>query len=393
MKVLILTQHFPPDLSAGSFRMEALVSSLKKYKNSGLEIDLITTVPNRYSEYNVKASIYEDNGWIKIHRISIPKHNGQMIKQTFYYLRYIMGVLRLTRKKRWDLIFATSSKLMTAVLASFLGRLKNIPYILDIRDLFIDNLNDIYSKNPIKFLLFIFEFLEKKSYRNAILLNVVSDGFTPYIKKIAPNIKITNYTNGIDSLFIKQNYNSNKKIQVKSKPLVLYAGNIGEGQGIHKIIPKIAKIYSDNVRFRIIGSGSKLEKLKHSLILEEVKNVEILKPINRFELIKHYQEADILFVHLNNYNSFKKVLPSKVFEYGATGKPILAGVSGFSAAFIKREISNSEVFEPLDTNGMVKSLNKILNKNKKKSERQFVNKFSREKIMEKLSKEIMNFTK
>ena len=124
-----------------------------------------------------------------------------------------------------------------------------------------------------------------------------------------------------------------------------------------------------------------------------MKNVEILKPINRFELIKHYQEADILFVHLNNYNSFKKVLPSKVFEYGATGKPILAGVSGFSAAFIKREISNSEVFEPLDTNGMVKSLNKILNKNKKKSERQFVNKFSREKIMEKLSKEIMNFTK
>ena len=47
--------------------------------------------------------------------------------------------------------------------------------------------------------------------------------------------------------------------------------------------------------------------------------------------------TDVLFLHLNDYSAFRKVIPSKIFEYAATGKPIVAGVSGYAAEFLRHE--------------------------------------------------------
>ena len=81
--------------------------------------------------------------------------------------------------------------------------------------------------------------------------------------------------------------------------------------------------------------------------------------MKRDELIKIYQSADILFLHLNDYDAFKKVLPSKLFEYGALGKPIWAGVAGHAAEFIKENITNAAVFSPCNVNDAVKSFESL----------------------------------
>ena len=62
-------------------------------------------------------------------------------------------------------------------------------------------------------------------------------------------------------------------------------------------------------------------------------------------MINEYQKANILFLHLNDLNSFHKVLPSKIFEYAATGKPILAGVKGYAAKFLREQVKGVEIFE------------------------------------------------
>jgi hypothetical protein len=60
-----------------------------------------------------------------------------------------------------------------------------------------------------------------------------------------------------------------------------------------------------------------------------------MPPVSRENLLLLYRDSDILFIHLNDYPAFHKVLPSKLFEYAATGKPIVAGVAGYSALFLK----------------------------------------------------------
>ena len=67
-----------------------------------------------------------------------------------------------------------------------------------------------------------------------------------------------------------------------------------------------------------------------------INNVNLITPVNRNELIKYYQGSGFLFLHLNDYEAFKKVLPSKIFECGATKKPVIAGVDGLRSKVYKR---------------------------------------------------------
>ena len=131
--------------------------------------------------------------------------------------------------------------------------------------------------------------------------------------------------------------------QTKLKPLILYIGNIGDGQGLHKIIPKAANELKD-IQFRLIGDGGARNLLINNHLFKLQNNIEVLNPVLRNELINEYQNADILFLHLNDYKAFHKVLPSKIFEYAATGKPILAGVSGYAAEFLGNQVKGVEVF-------------------------------------------------
>ena len=119
-----------------------------------------------------------------------------------------------------------------------------------------------------------------------------------------------------------------------------------------------------------------------------MRNVDIIDPIERSELLIEYKNADILFLHLNNHNAFKKVLPSKIFEYAAMGKPILAGVSGYSAEFLNTYVKNSAVFEPCNVNQAVNSL-KLLDL-RHTDRNSFIQEFSRSKIMNEMAVSILS---
>src|SRR5690606_16644392 len=108
------------------------------------------------------------------------------------------------------------------------------------------------------------------------------------------------FTNGIDPLFIQDiNSLSTESSTDNSVRTILYAGNIGEGQGLHTIVPKVAKVLESDYKFRIIGDGGAKQKLINALAEYNVANVELINPVNRKELIEEYRRADILFLHLN----------------------------------------------------------------------------------------------
>ena len=106
-----------------------------------------------------------------------------------------------------------------------------------------------------------------------------------------------------------------------------------------------------------------------------------------------YKQADILFLHLDSSSPFKKVLPSKIFEYAATGKPILAGVSGYAAEFIKDNLEGAEIFDPVNVDEMKKSLRKLIAGPAHFERKHFCMQYSRKLIMEKLSNDILNLPK
>ena len=127
-KILILSFYYQPDLCAGSFRATALVKSLSK-TDLNLDIEVITTVPNRYSSFREKVEAFEVVDGVRIHRIAIPMHNSGMFDQSLAFISYYRQAMKIAKKSDYDLVFATSSRLFTAFLGARIARKKGLHFI------------------------------------------------------------------------------------------------------------------------------------------------------------------------------------------------------------------------------------------------------------------------
>jgi glycosyltransferase involved in cell wall biosynthesis len=333
-RILFISYYYYPDIGPGALRAKSIVDSLIKYGPSDLKIEVLTTMPNRYPSLDISAAQIEFNDNVIIHRFQLPKHQNGIFDQIIAFATFFFYVQKFVYKKKWNIVVATSGRLFTASLAKLVSMQVSAKLYLDIRDLFTDTINHINQNFFFKIFMPLFYLIEKWTFNSANKINVVSSAFLPYVKKIAPNVPISVYTNGVDNFFLKKNFIKNI---ANKKPVVLYVGNIGDGQSLNKIIPLAANNFKD-INFKIIGDGSGRKLLTNDNLIISQNNIKISKPVLRHKLFKEYKKADILFIHLNDADSFKKVLPSKIFEYAATGKPILAGVRGYPANFLKNNV-------------------------------------------------------
>lgn len=387
-RILILSFYYTPDLGAGSFRCSALVEHLSRYDT---EIEVITAAPNRYATFIRKAPKLEQNKNVRVRRVEIPSHNNGIFDQIQAFITFYNTATKLVEQEDYDLVFATSSRLFTAFLGARISKKKKLPLYLDIRDIFLDTITDVLP-SKIGWLAWpVLSLIEKYTFGSATHINLVSEGFAKYFDSRYRNSTYSFFTNGIDQEFIE----ASPKIGLayKSKPIinVLYAGNIGKGQGLHKVIPKLAKALENQVQFRIIGDGAQRHMLENAIVQFGLNNVELMLPMSREELIEEYFKADVLFLHLNDYPAFEKVLPSKLFEYAAMGKPIWAGLKGYSAHFARSEITNSEVFSPGYIDDAIVKFKRL--KFDLEPRVEFVRKFNREYIMNEMAIDILRVAK
>jgi len=392
MKVVFFTFYFPPDLSAGSFRSIAFSQSFKEMLKPGDKIDVITSHPNRYKAHIVEAQDIEFDEMITIHRINVPSHTGTMFSQGYAFLIFALYAFNLCRKIKPDFLIGTSSRLMTAALTWISATFLKKRYFIDLRDIFSETISDIFTqKNKLLGLItkYIFIKLEKYILNSASGVNVVSKGFPEYFEN--NGIDTSNwffFPNGVDQDFV--DFPVEEVGLKKNIKTVLYAGNIGKGQGLEKVIPSIAKNLGLEYQIKIIGDGGAISILKDLVNNENIQNVELIPPVGRIELIQYYLEADILFLHVNNIPAFERVLPSKIFEYAALGKPIIAGLSGYSADFMRKNIPYALIFAPGDSKNAVKCILDSANiKVSRNTVNKFISKYLRASIMNELAQEVI----
>ena len=380
-RIIYITYYFRPDLSAGSFRNSSLAEQLNVIlKDKDVVIDLYTTLPNRYGSFKAEAPVNETIGNLNIHRIRVPKHKSGMLAQILSYIQFYKTVMKLIANKNVDLVFVSSSRLFSAYLGSIIAKKTKAKLILDIRDIFVDSIKDVIRSKFLKFLILPFlKRIEKITFKRADHINLISPGFNTYFGDYK-KCTFSNFTNGIDDEFLDNDILHFKNIPEETTIKIVYAGNIGEGQGLHKIIPKAAQNLGSNYQFIIIGDGGAKHKLESEIINKGINNVIIYAPVQRKELFQYYLQAHYLFIHLNDFDAFKKVLPSKVFELATFNKPIIAGVGGFAAQFIKNEISSSYVFEPCAFDKLINYLRNDQSYNLQIDRSIFVNKYKRSTI-------------
>jgi len=407
MKILLFSQHYPPDIGAHAFRIAALVKALLK---KGHQVSLITAEPHRHDmEEKISFKKYEKDKKLEIFRIKSGKHNDKFWRRPINYIIFMVNSLiyslKLKNKERYDLVFATSPPITSAVTAVICAFFKKTKLILDIRDLWPDTLVELkIFKN--KLIIAFLTYIEKLLYRRANSIIASSEDIkNRIILKGVNKDKVVVFTNGLDKEFISENMDIEKKNVLRNKyklpqnkTIISYVGNIGISQAL-KIMVKAAEKTGEDILFLIVGEG--LEKKQLLKIREEKKlskKILFLNGMPRNKVVNIYQLSNILFLQLKNLNIFEGAIPSKIFEYLGSGVPIIYGLNGAGADILKKS-GNGIKIRPENNEDLIEAINIIKNEynlyiKKEKKGRDFVIKhYLREEIMNDCVKFIENSIK
>jgi hypothetical protein len=237
VRLLLLTFYYPPDLSAGSYRAAALVDALVRAGRGGVEIDVLTSCPNRYASYrevpvHAGTSIDRERRVI-IRRLPVGRHRNGLMDQSLAFSGFAARALRAMLGKRYDVVVATSSRLFTGFLGARIASLTGARLYLDLRDLFLDNMREMFRVKS-GWLLPLLSQVERATLRRAERVNLVSAGFLSYYGRRFPRRDYRVFCNGIDTEFLDYDF---RKPPPNGSATIVYAGNIGLGQGLEKVVP------------------------------------------------------------------------------------------------------------------------------------------------------------
>lgn len=350
MNICLFIDNFTPDLGASSFRFESIV---KELANRNHNIKIIASYPNRISVEKFKEFKYKN---VEVIRINKNELKTGTVQRAFNYLNYFIQAIKIGIKesKQSDLIIATSPQLLVGVAGAVVSKINKKKFLIDIRDLWPDivlDMNVMKKYNPIYLFL---KLLEKFMYKRSMYLVYNSPGFKSYLEQKYDKEKMTLMTNGIDDFIL--DYFGNKKIEIqpKEKYQILYAGNLGIAQDI-KILVDLAKKRKD-IEILLIGKGSQENLIKEKIREFNLKNITLISSVPRNELLKFYDETDILFLQLKDIKMFEKTIPSKIFEYLASQKPVIYGVEGVARKILIEEFNRKYYFKAND----IKNLEEVL---------------------------------
>jgi len=390
VKILIVSFYYPPDFGAGAFRAAALVRALDEQLPANAEIEVLTTVPHRYPGHVPDAPPIETQGRLKILRFALPSVKSGRCGLMLSYARFARSCNRHARGNPPDLVVATASRLFPAVIGARIAKRANRPLYLDIRDLFAANFCELHPGVHWAAVRGVLARLEARTLGQAARISVVSPAFVERLAPMGVRDRCRVFPNGIDDEFSPANpgVRASESHSAANSLRVTYAGNIGQGQALEAIIPQLAQRLGERVQFRIYGEGRRRDALEREICALGLKNVEIHAPVPRSTLPTIYQQADVLFLHLSPAPALQATIPSKLFEYAASGRPIWAGVSGISAGLLHSEVANSAVFPPGDVDAATKVLGRLAHESTPRSA--FIKRYNRRTIMNAMAEDIVS---
>jgi hypothetical protein len=322
-RVLIISQHFYPEIGSHANRMKHLYMQLKK---QNYDVTIFTSEPSYPNKKIYENGDFWDEESLNCEKdnivrigINSRKYSNSILNRLFYYLEVALKFVLLIIKdqKRYDYVLATSPPIFTGFVGLFAKYRYKSKFILDIRDLWPESLKGVgVFNNPL--IVGFFGALEKVLYRKSDKIVINSLGFQDYIQQKGKinRAKILFIPNGA----MKEEIASiNKKENEVNK--IIYAGNLGLAQNTELINQLVPLLNEQGIQLTIIGYGINKNELFNSI--KEYKNVTIIKPLTRKECFKIISEHDLGLVTLKDKEVFKTVLPGKIIDYMTCGVPIV----------------------------------------------------------------------
>jgi glycosyltransferase involved in cell wall biosynthesis len=372
MKILLLTQYFPPETGAPQNRLHSLANHLS---DLGAEVTVLTAMPSYpqseiYEGYKGKWYQKEKQEKLTIYRswIYVSK-SKKVIARLLNYFSFVFTslVLGLVRIKRHDIIICESPPLFLGMTAMMLKWIKSSKLVINISDLWPESAEKLgIISNPL--LLNISYKLERFLYQNADLVSGQTQGIIANIGGRYPKTPLHLMRNGIDLKQFTQPGDRNafrNRYRIPETDFVVgYAGIIGHAQGLEILVRAAYELREQsNLVFLLVGNGPDKEKLIALQNQLGLTNMRFAESVPRTEMPDVIAACDCYVTPLRKNDLFLGAIPSKIFEPLYYEKPVIMGVNGEAKELFVEEGKCALHFEPEDLNGLVHQIQTLMSNN------------------------------
>lgn len=368
-----MIQDFPPEVGAGPARVSEMA---KLWQERGASVTAMVGMPNRRLpgrgegrvDPRYRGKLFMEESWdgIRTLRSWLYTGNGRglvtkMLNNASFMLSSFLHAV--ARRDNFDVLIASSPPFLPHVSAAALSRIRGIPLVLEIRDLWPDYMVQLgmLKNRGARAALFA---LERRLLHEADHVVVVTESFRERVvaKGVRPD-RVDVIPNGVD---LRDYHASNEGPpfpalnKAPGEFVVGYLGTFGKGQGLEYVV-RAAELVAKKgckIRFVLAGDGPELPRVKEEIKKLRVPNVALHPPIPRNETRAFYNACDVCLVPLAPVPIFSETIPSKIFEIMACERPLIASVRGEGAAIVERSRGGIRA-EPGDAQGLADAIMRV----------------------------------
>lgn len=336
MKILYLSQYYPPEMGAPAARVSAMA---RRWAAFGHQVTVLTAFPNHPTgvipeRYRHLYRLEEDDHGVRVRRCFIyPAPNRGVFLRSACYASFAAtsAVEGYLVRERPDVVLATSPQLLVALSGWAVSRLKGVPLVVEIRDLWPDSIAAVGALRADSLAMRALRIAERFVYRQADLVVSVTDSFVEHLRRNGAR-RVAVIMNGADpGLFrpIEDTAALRERFALGDRFVACVAGTLGLAHGLETVLDA-AEALRDDPRFLfwMVGEGARRAELEREARRRLLENVRFQGQVEREEVPNILAAVDAALVLLKPDPLFESVLPSKMFEAMAAGRPVVLGVSG-----------------------------------------------------------------
>lgn len=367
MRILYVSQYFPPEMGAPSARVHELS---RAWVRLGHQVTVLTGFAHHPTGRKARGDrgritrteTLDGIDVIRTYVLAVP--NRGIFLRMLSYLSFMLSALVLGRFRVEppDVVIATSPQLLCGLAGRLLAKRFHVPFVFEVRDLWPESLLAVEAMKEnavVRGLRRLAEHL----YRTSAAIVTVGEGYKRQIlqRYALPAEKIRVIENGIDpNLFLpgprmnatRQEYGWDDRF------VVLYLGTHGMAHALHAVVGAASLLQEDKqIRFVFVGEGAEKKALKQLVHELRLDNVEFIDAQPKSRVPGFYAACDLGLVTLRNTALFQDVLPSKMFEYLAMERPILLAVGGEARSLVEKAEAG-EYVEPENATELARAIRK-----------------------------------
>jgi glycosyltransferase involved in cell wall biosynthesis len=355
LHILFLTDNFPPESNAPASRT---FEHCREWVRAGHQVTVVTCAPNFpkgkvFDGYRNRLWQQEVMSGMRVIRVwSYITANEGFVKRILDYQSFMLSAtLAAPFVRSVDVVVGTSPQFFTACAAYWVSRMKRIPFVFELRDMWPESIKAVGAMKD-SAVIRVLERIEMFLYRKAARIVTVTHAFKDTLmRRGIDGHKIDVVTNGVDlSHFSPQAKDARVLAQhgLDGKFVAGYIGTHGMAHALETLLDAAQTLQqtpgAENIRLLFLGDGARKADLASQALARGLGNVMFLDAVPKDQVKRYWSVLDVAVIHLRKTELFTTVIPSKLFECMGMGLPVLHGVAGESADIVVRE-QVGEVFE------------------------------------------------